>query len=217
MLPGVRLPDVELDRIARICLAYGVDGLRADIVVARAALTLAAWQGRDEVTPDDIRDAARLALPHRRRRDPLDPPGSDSSKLEEALREPDEEPDGPDDGGPTGSRPSGEGDGTDQPVAAPGQAYQPRVLALPKAGERAHTGRRSQAYARRGRVVGARLPRGPAPRTCRPRCGPPPRGAAARSTRATCASPSTSDWRRTWCSSWWTPPGRWPPASGWAR
>ncbi|WP_345536197.1 magnesium chelatase subunit D family protein [Phytohabitans rumicis] len=160
VLPGVRLPDVELDRIARICLAYGVDGLRADIVVARAALTLAAWQGRDEVTPDDIRDAARLALPHRRRRDPLDPPGSDSSKLEEALREPDEEPDGPDDGGPTGSRPSGEGDGTDQPVAAPGQAYQPRVLALPKAGERAHTGRRSQAYARRGRVVGARLPRG---------------------------------------------------------
>jgi magnesium chelatase subunit D len=34
------------------------------------------------------------------------------------------------------------------------------VLTLPKTGERAHAGRRSLAYARRGRVVGARLPQG---------------------------------------------------------
>ena len=46
-LPSVRLPDAELDRIARICLAYGVDGMRADIVVARCAVALAAWHGRD--------------------------------------------------------------------------------------------------------------------------------------------------------------------------
>jgi magnesium chelatase subunit D len=115
-LTRVRLPDIELDRIARICLSYGVDGLRADIVVARAAITLAAWHGRDEVTPADIADAARLALPHRRRRDPLDPPGTDEQRLEEALDENRPEPDddppppggggsgpddrGPDDGGP---------------------------------------------------------------------------------------------------------------------
>jgi magnesium chelatase subunit D len=84
-LAGVRLPDAELDRIARICLTYGVDGMRADIVVARASVALAAWHGRDEVTAADVADAARLALPHRRRRDPLDPPGTDQQRLEEAL------------------------------------------------------------------------------------------------------------------------------------
>ncbi|MEV4352726.1 AAA family ATPase, partial [Actinoplanes sp. NPDC049596] len=86
-LSHVALPDPELDRIARVCLAYGVDGMRADIVVARCAVALAAWHGRDVVTADDVRDAARLALPHRRRRDPLDPPGTDEEKLDEALAE----------------------------------------------------------------------------------------------------------------------------------
>ncbi|GAB2575562.1 hypothetical protein Aab01nite_14220 [Paractinoplanes abujensis] len=134
MLPRVVLPDGELDRIARISLAYGVDGMRADIVVARCAVALAAWHGRDRVTPPDVRDAARLALPHRRRKDPLDPPGTDEQKLEDALNEadaqleaeqtqaeaqagergPEDDPDGggadgsgPDDSGPDGGPPSG--------------------------------------------------------------------------------------------------------------
>nr|BFE61766.1 hypothetical protein GCM10020063_062920 [Dactylosporangium thailandense] len=101
-LGAVALPDAELDRIARICLAYRVDGLRADIVVARTAVALAAWHGRTVVTKADVRDAARLALPHRRRRDPLDPPGADRDRLEEVLEQeagPDEDPP-PGDGGP---------------------------------------------------------------------------------------------------------------------
>jgi magnesium chelatase subunit D len=104
-VPAVTLPDRQLDRIARICLAYGVDGMRADIVVARCAVALAAWHGRDRVTADDIRGAARLALPHRRRRDPLDPPGTDEQRLEEALAQadaddPDDDPPTPDGNGP---------------------------------------------------------------------------------------------------------------------
>jgi magnesium chelatase subunit D len=39
------------------------------------------------VTEEDIRTAARLALPHRRRRDPFDAPGLDEQALDEALRE----------------------------------------------------------------------------------------------------------------------------------
>ncbi|MDG6104079.1 VWA domain-containing protein [Dactylosporangium aurantiacum] len=127
-LPGVSLPDHQLDRIARICLAYRVDGLRADIVVARTAVALAAWHGRTVVTKDDLRDAARLALPHRRRRDPLDPPGADQERLEEILEQelggPDDDPDGgdggderpdgdPDTGGPSPAGTPPEGDGTD--------------------------------------------------------------------------------------------------------
>ncbi|GAA3456419.1 VWA domain-containing protein [Dactylosporangium matsuzakiense] len=122
-LATVALPDAELDRIARICLAYRVDGLRADIVVARTAVALAAWQGRTVVTKTDVRDAARLALPHRRRRDPLDPPGADRDRLEEVLeQEAGADPDDDPPGGPPPSDPDPEPGPSDKPdgsAAAP--------------------------------------------------------------------------------------------------
>ncbi len=86
-LPGVDLPDAALRQICAVCGAFGVDGMRADLVTARAAIALAAWAGRDVVTEEDIRIAARLALPHRRRRDPFDAPGLDEQALDDALRE----------------------------------------------------------------------------------------------------------------------------------
>ncbi|MFK4244150.1 magnesium chelatase subunit D family protein [Micromonospora chokoriensis] len=107
-LPGVRLPDAALRQIAEVCAAFDVDGMRADIVTARTALAHAAWHGRDRVTIDDVRVAARLALPHRRRRDPFDTPGLDEKRLDEALqRAQDAHPDDPDDDGPDDSGPGG--------------------------------------------------------------------------------------------------------------
>ncbi len=110
-LPGVRLPDAALRQIAEVCAAFDVDGMRADIVTARTALAHAAWHGRDRVTIDDVRVAARLALPHRRRRDPFDTPGLDEKRLDEALQQAqDAHPDDdPDDGGPDGSGSDGPG------------------------------------------------------------------------------------------------------------
>src|SRR5689334_14839848 len=100
-LPHVRLPDAALRQICSVCGAFGVDGMRADLVTARTAIALAAWAGRDVVTEEDIRTAARLALPHRRRRDPFDAPGLDEQALDEALREASSEPDpGPQPSGP---------------------------------------------------------------------------------------------------------------------
>ncbi|TDC40337.1 putative cobaltochelatase [Micromonospora sp. KC213] len=121
-LDRVVLPDAALRQIAEVCAAFDVDGMRADIVTARAAVAHAAWQGRERVTAEDVRVAARLALPHRRRRDPFDSPGLDDKRLDEALdRAREEHPDDPDDdggpgpgGGPTGpdhDDPSGPGDG----------------------------------------------------------------------------------------------------------
>ena len=109
-LPTVALGDGALDRIGAVCAAFDVDGLRADIVIARTAVAHAAWSGRDTVTREDIRVAARLALPHRRRRNPFDAPGLDEDQLDEALgeEEPDD-PEDPDDGGPDGSGPDGSG------------------------------------------------------------------------------------------------------------
>ena len=86
-LPRVELPDAVLRQICAVCGAFGVDGMRADLVTARTAIALAAWYGRDVVTAEDVRTAARLALPHRRRRDPFDAPGLDEQALDDALRE----------------------------------------------------------------------------------------------------------------------------------
>jgi magnesium chelatase subunit D len=100
-LPKVRLPDAVLRQICAVCGAFGVDGMRADLVTARTAIALAAWHGRDVVTAEDVRAAARLALPHRRRRDPFDAPGLDEQALDEALQQAaaDQDPDDPDDPG----------------------------------------------------------------------------------------------------------------------
>lgn len=114
-LPAVELTDAALVRIAEVCAAFDVDGLRADIVMARTAVANAAWEGRTSVTTDDLRVAARLALPHRRRRNPFDAPGLDEDQLDDALGdEPLDGPEGPDDdpdggGGSDPAPPSGSG------------------------------------------------------------------------------------------------------------
>src|SRR6185437_3381361 len=94
---AVRLPDNELRRIAALCAAFDVDGMRADLVVARTAVAHAAWRGADEVSEEDIRVAAELALPHRRRRDPFDDPGLDPDLLDEAMAATQETQDQPED------------------------------------------------------------------------------------------------------------------------
>jgi magnesium chelatase subunit D len=84
-LSKVVLSDGALRQITAVCAEFEVDGLRADIVMARAAIALAAWHDRGAVTPADVRLAARLALPHRRRRDPFDAPGLDEDTLDDIL------------------------------------------------------------------------------------------------------------------------------------
>ncbi|HPB72133.1 MAG TPA: VWA domain-containing protein [Phycicoccus sp.] len=84
-LASVDLSDWALAKIATVCAGFDVDGMRADIVTARAARAHAAWAGRPSVTRADIRVAARLALPHRRRRKPFDAPGLDEDLLDRLL------------------------------------------------------------------------------------------------------------------------------------
>jgi magnesium chelatase subunit D len=110
----VELADAQLLRITTACASLGVDGLRGDLVTARAAIAHAAWQGRPAVTDADIRAAARLALPHRRRRGPFDDPGMDDAQLDEAFESPENPPeDGPpdSDGDPPDSDGGGGGGG----------------------------------------------------------------------------------------------------------
>ena len=63
--------DAILLKIAQTSLAAGVDGHRADLVMLQGARALAAWEGRSQVEESDIERIARLALPHRMRRQPF--------------------------------------------------------------------------------------------------------------------------------------------------
>lgn len=71
------LSSVQMDydlrvKISEVCSELDVDGLRGDIVTNRAAKALAAFEGRTEVTVDDIRRVITLCLRHRLRKDPLE-------------------------------------------------------------------------------------------------------------------------------------------------
>lgn len=59
-------------QISQVCAELDVDGLRGDIVTNRAAKALAAFEGRTEVTVDDIQRIIALCLRHRLRKDPLE-------------------------------------------------------------------------------------------------------------------------------------------------
>lgn len=71
-LPSVTLEYEDRVRISEVCAELDVDGLRGDIVTNRAAKAIAAYEGRTEVTLDDIRRVIVLCLRHRLRKDPLE-------------------------------------------------------------------------------------------------------------------------------------------------
>ncbi|MGW4485168.1 putative cobaltochelatase [Amycolatopsis sp. NPDC004368] len=181
LLPEVKLPDEALRQIAEACASFEVDGMRADIVTARTAVAHAAWAGRAEVTTDDVRVAARLALPHRRRRNPFDAPGISEDQLEQALQDaqPPEDPGPGDDGPGSGSQPPAqESAGSDQPAGdqpqsqsqpgdgsgstpqntvGSGDTFRARVFRVKGTGE-GERGRRSRAITDTGRTIGVQPP-----------------------------------------------------------
>jgi magnesium chelatase subunit I len=72
-----KLKTVQIDydfriKISQICSELDVDGLRGDIVSNRASKAIAAFEGRSEVTPQDIFRVIPLCLRHRLRKDPLE-------------------------------------------------------------------------------------------------------------------------------------------------
>jgi magnesium chelatase subunit D len=166
LVASVVLPDNELRRIAALCAAFDVDGMRADLVIARTAVAHAAWRGADAVAEEDIRVAAELALPHRRRRDPFDDPGLDPDVLDEAMAQADESADGPEpepdpdpprggsDSSPETLTPQINSSSQSRPNAAPSPVFRTRALVVPGVGEGA-PGRRSRARNRTGKAISA--------------------------------------------------------------
>jgi magnesium chelatase subunit D len=171
-----RLPAVDLDedilfRISTLCAELGVDGLRGDLVTAKTARTLAAWDARSEVLLDDVKRAALLALSHRRRRGPFEQPGMDPEELENALSEDPDPPDGPEGGEipPSTSEDRGEGSlgarepepseartGAGERSHAAADPFDPVRLEAPEKGKGGPLGRRSRVSGESGHPVADR-------------------------------------------------------------
>lgn len=85
-LSSVSVPEVTLERAAKLCMALGTDGLRGELTLMRAARALAALDSAKTVTDDHLRRIAPSALRHRLRRNPLDDAGS-SVRVDRAISE----------------------------------------------------------------------------------------------------------------------------------
>ena len=139
--PAAALPDELVHTVSVLCASVGAEGLRADLVICRAAAALAGLEGRATATVEDVRRVAPLALAHRRRRHPFDDPGMPQEELDQALEQA-----------------AGE-DRQEDRVAEPGQAPE-RIsrLEAPRTTAPGAGGRRSMVEGPRGRLVGSREP-----------------------------------------------------------
>ena len=168
LLPEVRLGDEMLKLITRLCLDFGVDGHRADIVMYKTAATLAAFYGRTEVTEEGVREAAELALLHRRRRRPFEEPGLDRKRLEESIRNWRREENGERTSSadpPSHDDPPEYGEEPQEErifEADPPYRVRPILTSVRDEIPRSETGRRSKSRtnSKAGRYVGSMIPRG---------------------------------------------------------
>jgi magnesium chelatase subunit D len=187
LLPEVKVSDDILELITYICAEYQVDGLRGDIVMYKTASTIAAYEGRTEVLVEDVREAARMALLHRQRRQPFQQPHLVTEQLDSMIedyqnRTRDREPENrdsdsndrsDDDSDPSNleDQDSALPDDSSSPGSGPqdqwfetGDPYSVRSLQLQPPDRRARqaAGRRATTVSGSsiGRYVGARVPQG---------------------------------------------------------
>lgn len=128
-MPFVTIPDDILTLISELCIKSGCEGLRGDLAVAKTSMAIAALNGRDVVSLDDMKEAAHLCLRHRITESP-DNNSSSSSNTGNDISNSEPPPMSSDKG--TGSRSdsqevnnenTGEGDVTEDTVFAVGATF----------------------------------------------------------------------------------------------
>ena len=87
LLPDVVLSDGLLTLISQLCTELNVTSLRADIVMYKTAITLAALDKRTTATSEDVRQAAALALVHRQRKKPFEGNSKADNRLDELMQQ----------------------------------------------------------------------------------------------------------------------------------
>jgi magnesium chelatase subunit D len=162
--PNAVLPPEVVRAVSKVCASLGAEGLRADLVICRAAVALARWEQRMEATLEDAQRVAPLALAHRARRDPLAEGGLEPEMIDRTFDEAtslelssaDQEPEPGDFSDDTNGRSDDHGATPDAPAAVVGLGTsRARRLAVDT------TGRRARAEGPRGRLVDDRTPDGP--------------------------------------------------------
>jgi magnesium chelatase subunit D len=170
ILPSVFTPQEILELIVRICIDMEVDGHRADITMIKTAATIAACNGRREVSEDDVKEAADLVLSHRMRKRPFSDRKLDTQKLDESIRQQKETKKTDNtpktqqhtDTGPQGNAPDGSGSTVFAPEDTfPLDTTQLRFGGRPDRKRREGRGRRIITESGDGRYVRSRIPREP--------------------------------------------------------
>lgn len=87
LLNQVELNHKFINLISKISIELGVDGHRADITMAKTAMTIATLKNRTSLEIDDIKEAAVLVLPHRMRKLPFEEGQLDFSVIEKIIEE----------------------------------------------------------------------------------------------------------------------------------
>jgi magnesium chelatase subunit D len=158
---SAEVSDGLLHTISALCAAVGAEGLRADLVITRAAAARAGLEGRARATVDDVRAVAPLALAHRRRRQPFDEPGIAPEELDRALQD----ARGDDDEAENSRPPQEDEPDKSSSDGLPGEertaAANAPTAVVPLEAPRSHgggAGRRSMVEDVRGRLVGDRVP-----------------------------------------------------------
>jgi magnesium chelatase subunit I len=124
-LPHLAWSDEVLQHAAACAIAAGVDGMRADLVMLRAARALAALEGRGEVTVADVDAVAELALAHRRHEGSAAQPPANTG----AQQQPQHKPERPQDNPSAASTP--QGDWGALPAQPEGMAKVQRIAGWP--------------------------------------------------------------------------------------
>jgi len=87
LLNQVKMSDDLLRSVASTCIDLGVKTHRAEIVISRTAKTIAAFDGRTLVNSEDVKKAMELALAHRMRSRPFEPPTLNKDRLEKSMHQ----------------------------------------------------------------------------------------------------------------------------------
>lgn len=167
-LPRVTISPAVSRHVTAICLEARVEGLRADLVMHRAAVALAAWEGREVVTEGDVTRVADLALSHRRREPPdAPPPGRQrlSSDRDPGRKPPSSQPQNP-----AADGAQGETQTVEQPPETPMCLALPPPVSTPAKPANGNNmsaqgrGKKAEGAAWQGPSIRSVMPRGPVTR-----------------------------------------------------
>ncbi len=159
-LPEVTIEDEQLIELSLAALSLGVEGNRADIFAARAAIAAAALAGRPVVSDEDVALAVKLVLLPRATQlpQPPEPPEQKEQPKEQAAApEPEPDPD-PEQNDDEKSESQTAESAAELLVGSIAVVLPPNLLDMPFAkAARGGPGSRGETQkAKRGRVVGAR-------------------------------------------------------------